>query len=123
MQGDLEAGKAVSFKVGDALTVQIEPGMVEIKQERKRVAGRSFTPSVIEPSFGIGRIIYCMFEHTFYNRCGRARQVQRRLYSWCCTLWHMCMGCTTAGGHVVLDGVLPGVLERGTPVTPVFACT
>lgn len=76
MQGDLEAGKAVSFKVGDALTVQIEPGMVEIKQERKRVAGRSFTPSVIEPSFGMGRIIYCMFEHTFYNRCGRQAGVE-----------------------------------------------
>lgn len=25
-------------------------------------------PSVIEPSFGIGRIIYCMFEHCFYMR-------------------------------------------------------
>lgn len=29
---------------------------------------RSFTPSVIEPSFGIGRIMYCMFEHTFNQR-------------------------------------------------------
>ena len=29
---------------------------------------RNFTPSVIEPSFGIGRILYCMFEHTFYAR-------------------------------------------------------
>lgn len=29
---------------------------------------RSFTPSVIEPSFGIGRIMYCMFEHTFFQR-------------------------------------------------------
>lgn len=31
-------------------------------------ARRSFTPSVIEPSFGIGRIMYCMFEHTFWQR-------------------------------------------------------
>lgn len=29
---------------------------------------RSFTPSVIEPSFGIGRIMYCMFEHVFWQR-------------------------------------------------------
>lgn len=29
---------------------------------------RNFTPSVIEPSFGIGRILYCMFEHTYYTR-------------------------------------------------------
>ena len=29
---------------------------------------RSFIPSVVEPSFGIGRIMYCMFEHCFYSR-------------------------------------------------------
>ncbi len=23
---------------------------------------------MIEPSFGIGRILYCMFEHTYYAR-------------------------------------------------------
>jgi glycyl-tRNA synthetase (class II) len=32
------------------------------------VSGRTFTPAVIEPSFGIGRIMYCMFEHSFYTR-------------------------------------------------------
>ncbi len=31
---------------------------------------RRFTPSVIEPSFGIGRILYCMFEHTYATRDG-----------------------------------------------------
>ena len=36
----------------------------------KRLHGfcRSFIPSVIEPSFGVGRIIYCMFEHCFDTR-------------------------------------------------------
>ena len=29
---------------------------------------RRFIPSVIEPSFGIGRILYCMFEHAYYQR-------------------------------------------------------
>jgi len=33
-------------------------------------ARRSFTPSVIEPSFGIGRIIYCLLEHCYYTREG-----------------------------------------------------
>lgn len=27
-----------------------------------------YTPSVIEPSFGIGRIVYCIFEHCFKVR-------------------------------------------------------
>ena len=31
---------------------------------------RTFIPSVIEPSFGVGRIMYCMFEHAFYHREG-----------------------------------------------------
>lgn len=30
----------------------------------------NFTPAVIEPSFGIGRILYCVFEHCFYTREG-----------------------------------------------------
>ena len=39
---------------------------------------RSFIPSVIEPSFGLGRILYCMFEHAFYTRKGdEARTVLR----------------------------------------------
>lgn len=25
-------------------------------------------PSVVEPSFGIGRIMYCLFEHSYYTR-------------------------------------------------------
>lgn len=29
---------------------------------------RSFVPSVVEPSFGIGRIMYCMFEHCWFTR-------------------------------------------------------
>lgn len=33
-----------------------------------QVTGRNFIPGVIEPSFGIGRIMYCMFEHAYYTR-------------------------------------------------------
>ena len=47
---------------------QVTAPMVEIKRQRKRLAGRAFVPSVIEPSFGIGRILYCIFEHSFYTR-------------------------------------------------------
>ena len=37
---------------------------------RPPAACRNFTPGVIEPSFGIGRILYCLFEHAFYTREG-----------------------------------------------------
>lgn len=41
-----------------------------------QVGGRNFTPAVIEPSFGIGRIMYCMFEHAFYTRQGEGNEAR-----------------------------------------------
>lgn len=40
--------------------------------------GRSFIPSVVEPSFGIGRIMYCMFEHAYY---AREQDAQRTVFA------------------------------------------
>ncbi|XP_042003325.1 glycine--tRNA ligase, mitochondrial 1-like [Salvia splendens] len=54
-------------------TVTIKNSMVSISIEKRKEHQRVFTPSVIEPSFGIGRIIYCLYEHSFYMRpskCG-----------------------------------------------------
>ena len=31
---------------------------------------REYTPNVIEPSFGIGRILYSLLEHSYYTRPG-----------------------------------------------------
>ncbi|RZC53799.1 hypothetical protein C5167_012673 [Papaver somniferum] len=65
----LELHGEVEFQVctlGKAVT--IKPSMVSISKEIKKEYQRVFTPSVIEPSFGIGRIIYCLFEHSFYTR-------------------------------------------------------
>lgn len=65
----LEEGKEGSVAAaGQKFTVT--SSMIEIKRERKKLAGRNFVPSVIEPSFGIGRIIYCVFEHSYYTREG-----------------------------------------------------
>jgi glycyl-tRNA synthetase len=47
---------------------QIAADMFTVEKVTKTVNGRNYTPSVIEPSFGIGRIMYCMFEHNFYVR-------------------------------------------------------
>eukprot|EP00894_Picocystis_sp_ML_P000554 jgi/Pico_ML_1/51071/g181.t1 len=49
---------------------ELTHSMVSVKQETKTLQGRNIVPSVIEPSFGIGRILYCMFEHAFYMREG-----------------------------------------------------
>ena len=46
-------------------TVTLMKDMVSISKEIKKEHQRVFTPSMIELSFGIGRIIYCLYEHCF----------------------------------------------------------
>eukprot|EP00934_Nitzschia_sp_Nitz4_P002334 Nitzschia sp. Nitz4//scaffold81_size91200//78121//80580//NITZ4_005000-RA/size91200-augustus-gene-0.100-mRNA-1//-1//CDS//3329558752//2334//frame0 len=47
---------------------EIVSGMVTWTKQTKKVHEVKFTPSVIEPSFGIGRILYSLLEHSFYVR-------------------------------------------------------
>lgn len=58
--------------------VELLPSMVTINKETKMVSSRSFIPSVVEPSFGIGRIMYCMFEHCYYTR---EKDAQRTVFA------------------------------------------
>ncbi|BBN16899.1 glycyl-tRNA synthetase [Marchantia polymorpha subsp. ruderalis] len=69
MKAKLEADGQAPLEVcttGKTFTIKKE--QVSISKETVTEAGRKFTPAVIEPSFGIGRIIYCMYEHCFYTR-------------------------------------------------------
>eukprot|EP00816_Leptocylindrus_hargravesii_P003166 CAMPEP_0196823322 /NCGR_PEP_ID=MMETSP1362-20130617/86987_1 /TAXON_ID=163516 /ORGANISM="Leptocylindrus danicus, Strain CCMP1856" /LENGTH=704 /DNA_ID=CAMNT_0042203153 /DNA_START=23 /DNA_END=2137 /DNA_ORIENTATION=+ len=52
----------------DGYTITKE--MVTWKKASKKVHEIKFTPSVIEPSFGIGRILYSLLEHSYYQREG-----------------------------------------------------
>lgn len=52
----------------DGETHTITKDMLTIERVTKKLSGRNFVPSVIEPSFGIGRILYCVLEHTFHTR-------------------------------------------------------
>ncbi len=42
--------------------------MVKLQKVQKKITGRNVMPSVIEPAFGIGRIVYCLLEHAYYVR-------------------------------------------------------
>jgi glycyl-tRNA synthetase len=64
---------AVSSDTSFALSVKgkdinITKEMVILKDEMKTVHVEEVTPSVIEPSFGIGRIMYAVYEHNFRQR-------------------------------------------------------
>jgi glycyl-tRNA synthetase len=41
--------------------------MLSFKQVRKTIYEEVYTPSVIEPAFGMGRVLFCILEHSF--RC------------------------------------------------------
>lgn len=82
MKAALESKGEVEFAVCTlGKTVTIKKNMVIIQKEKKKEHQRVFTPSVIEPSFGIGRIIYCLFEHSFYMRPSKAGDEQLNVFS------------------------------------------
>ncbi|WFD03434.1 glycine--tRNA ligase [Malassezia obtusa] len=66
LEGDLAAGKASVQANGQTFPLTSEHVNVEYKTIKESV--RSFTPNVIEPSFGIGRIFYALLEHSFWAR-------------------------------------------------------
>ncbi|KAE8660891.1 Glycine--tRNA ligase 1 [Hibiscus syriacus] len=81
MKAALESKGEVEFYVctlGE--NVPIKKNMVSISKEKRKEHQRVFTPSVIEPSFGIGRIIYCLFEHCFYTRPSKAGDEQLNVF-------------------------------------------
>ncbi|XP_066483691.1 glycine--tRNA ligase [Tiliqua scincoides] len=51
-------------------TFQLTKDMVSVKRFQKTLHVEEIVPNVIEPSFGIGRIMYTVFEHTFRVREG-----------------------------------------------------
>lgn len=54
--------------INEETTIRITNSDVEKKSVKKTVQIEEFTPNVIEPSFGIGRIMYALLEHSFQKR-------------------------------------------------------
>ncbi|KAJ4720332.1 glycine--tRNA ligase, mitochondrial 1-like [Melia azedarach] len=81
MKATLESKGEVEFYVCTlGKNVCIKKNMVSISKEKKKEHQRVFTPSVIEPSFGVGRIIYCLYEHSFYTRPSKAGDEQLNVF-------------------------------------------
>lgn len=66
----LEASLNSTGKAEVAGGFEITPDLVSFKKEKKTVQEVKFTPHVIEPSFGMGRILYAVLEHSFSQREG-----------------------------------------------------
>ncbi|KAF2860930.1 glycyl-tRNA synthetase [Piedraia hortae CBS 480.64] len=50
--------------------VTLDKDILTIAHETITKTTREYTPNVIEPSFGIGRILYCLLEHIYWIRPG-----------------------------------------------------
>lgn len=57
----------VSLTIGDK-TFELSNKMISIKKETKKISVEEVVPNVIEPSFGIDRIMYTLLEHNFKIR-------------------------------------------------------
>jgi len=49
---------------------ELEKGLVNIEKKTRVENMREYVPNVIEPSFGVGRILYALIEHTYWTREG-----------------------------------------------------
>ncbi|EPQ26874.1 uncharacterized protein PFL1_05509 [Pseudozyma flocculosa PF-1] len=77
LQSQLKNGKA-ELKICTGQTFELTPDVVSVEMKTIRETVREFTPNVIEPSFGIGRIFYSLLEHSFW---ARAEDVDRGVLS------------------------------------------
>jgi glycyl-tRNA synthetase len=65
--------------VVDGEAIEIEPSLVSYETVEEEARGEEIVPHVIEPSFGIDRIIYSVLEHAYYEDAvdGETRSVLR----------------------------------------------
>jgi len=63
----MEKEKAITINVNDK-DFKLDEKMVYFERYEQMQYEEKYTPHVIEPSFGLGRIMYCIFEHCFKMR-------------------------------------------------------
>ena len=70
--GELKKNGKVTIEVPEASTknVELDKDILAIVKRTRVENVREFTPNVIEPSFGIGRILYSLIEHLYWTRAG-----------------------------------------------------
>jgi glycyl-tRNA synthetase len=62
---DLKGG-SIKVKLNDQV-MEIEPSLVSYETVEEETRGEEIIPHVIEPSFGIDRIMYAVMDHSFYQ--------------------------------------------------------
>ncbi len=65
---DLKETGKVEIDVPSVGKVELNKDLINIEKRTRAENVREYTPNVIEPSFGIGRILYSLIEHIFWTR-------------------------------------------------------
>ncbi|CAM1510210.1 Fc.00g005450.m01.CDS01 [Cosmosporella sp. VM-42] len=65
---DLKEASSFTVEVPNLGKVEVGQGLVAIEQKTRTENVREYIPNVIEPSFGIGRILYALCEQNFWTR-------------------------------------------------------
>jgi glycyl-tRNA synthetase len=68
IKDELEKDGKSKVKCSDGKTYEIEASLIKITPKTVTEHVREFVPNVIEPSFGIGRILYSLLEHSYWAR-------------------------------------------------------
>jgi len=68
VKDELEKQGTSKVKCADGKEHEVTSDLVKIKPITVTEHVREFTPNVIEPSFGIGRILYSLLEHSYWAR-------------------------------------------------------
>jgi len=63
---DLNESKKISVNI-DGDSMEIPDNCYEIIETKEKIIGEKFVPHVIEPSYGIDRILYCVLEHNYHE--------------------------------------------------------
>ncbi|KAF9261131.1 glycyl-tRNA synthetase [Marasmius fiardii PR-910] len=63
-----ELRKGATSVTVDGKAFEVTPELLTIERKTFKETIREYTPNVIEPSFGLGRILYTLLEHSFWSR-------------------------------------------------------
>jgi len=65
--GDVKGNHGVSIEVGGE-RISIPSACYEITSRKEKVSGRKFVPHVIEPSYGVDRILFALLDHSYTKK-------------------------------------------------------
>lgn len=75
---ELESKGSSKIVASDGNEYELTQDILKVERKKFKETTREYTPNVIEPSFGIGRILYSLLEHCYW---ARAEDVNRGVLS------------------------------------------